>query len=246
MSTESGLAPDTRFIREHGLAAKVAAVVEPVLIDLGYRLVRVQLSGRDGQTLQIMAERPDGTMTAGDCETVSKQVSPVLDVHDPIQGAFHLEISSPGIDRPLVRPSDFDTWAGYEAKIELNRLVSNRKRFRGIVEGFTDGEVRMVVELTAIDKTTSREVVGFPVGLIDEAHLVLTDDLIRESLSRAKKAHEARGSDGPGEDDLAMDGAEMPDLEPVETQTLPKPKEFNARGNYAKTIKKLPKQKQKN
>ena len=135
-------ASQDRYFRESGPAADLAALVEPVLADLGFRLVRVQLSGKEGQTLQIMAERPDGTMSVGDCELVSKQLSPVLDAYDPLPGAYRLEISSPGIDRPLVRPSDFEDWAGFEARIELNQPVNGRKRFRGVLEGFEDGEVR--------------------------------------------------------------------------------------------------------
>lgn len=245
MTTCGGQDIDTRFIRETGVAARIAALVEPVLIDLGYRLVRVQISGRDGQTVQIMAERPDGTMTAGDCEIVSKQVSPIIDVEDPIEGAFLLEISSPGIDRPLVRPSDFDTWAGHEAKIELKQPVSGRKRFKGLIEGFTDGEVRVVVDIVNPEtQKSSREVVGFPISLVGDARLVLTDELIRDSLTRAKKAHAKRGT--AGADETAMDGAEMDDgdVEEIAETAKParpaKPKEFNARGNYAKTVKRKP------
>jgi ribosome maturation factor RimP len=236
---------DTRFIRETGIAARVAEIVEPVVIDLGYRLVRVQISGREGQTLQIMAERADGTMTAGDCELVSRQVSAILDVEDPIEGAFHLEISSPGIDRPLVRASDFDTWAGYEAKVELREAVSGRKRFKGLLEGFTEGEVRMLVDIA--DPQTGagrREVVGFPIGLLADARLVMTDDLIRESLRRAKQARAAAGT---GQRlDTAIDGAELDSaaLEAVMPALPSRPKEFNARGNYAKTIKRKPRDKQ--
>jgi ribosome maturation factor RimP len=238
---------DARFFRETGLAARLAQLVEPVLFDLGYRLVRVQISGRDGQTVQIMAERPDGSMTAGDCERVSRRVSAVLDVEDPIEGAFHLEISSPGIDRPLVRPSDFDTWAGHEAKVELKEAVSGRKRFKGLVEGFTDGEVRMLVDLTdAATKTTRREVLGFPIALLEDARLVLTDELIRESLSRAKRARSAE-PERDAADFAALDGAEM-DPDQLETpkpaadtaRKSPRPKEFNARGTYAKTVKRKP------
>jgi ribosome maturation factor RimP len=230
---------DARFFRETGLAARIAALVEPVLVDLGYRLVRVQLSGRDGQTLQIMAERPDGTMTAGDCETVSRQVSAVLDVEDPIEGAFHLEVSSPGIDRPLVRASDFDTWAGHEAKVELKQPVSGRKRFKGLVEGFTEGEVRMVVDLVDPEtKASRREVLGFPLDLVEDARLVLTDDLVRESLRRAKQARSAAGRTDTI--DAPMDGAEFDGaaLEPLaEERPRPQDKPFNARGTYAKTTK---------
>jgi ribosome maturation factor RimP len=207
--------PTARFLTETGLAARIAETVEPVIVDLGYRLVRVSLSGRDGQTLQIMAERPDGTMSAGDCERVSHAVSPVLDVLDPIDGAFHLEISSPGIDRPLVRPADFDDWAGHEVKLELKEPVSGRKRFRGIIEGHDSGEARVAVEIAAAGEKPRTEVLGFPVGLIAEARLVMTDELIRASLTRAKKAREARGDTST--DDEFTDGADAPDdLEDVQ------------------------------
>ncbi len=199
----SGATRDERFIREHGVAAAIAGVVEPVLLDLGFRLVRVTVSGRDGQTVQVMAERPDGTMSADDCEQVSTAISPVIDVLDPIADAYRLEVSSPGIDRPLVRPTDFEDWAGYVAKIELKEPVSGRRRFRGVLEGFTDEEVRVLVEVAAPGETPREESLGFPVSLVQDARLVLTDDLVRESLRRAKKA---RTSDAGT---AAMDGAEM-------------------------------------
>jgi ribosome maturation factor RimP len=198
--------PDARFVREQGVAAAIAGVVEPVLTDLGYRLVRVSVSGRDGQTVQVMAERPDGTMSADDCERVSVAVSPVIDVLDPISGAYRLEVSSPGIDRPLVRPSDFEAWAGHEAKVELREAVSGRKRFRGVIEGYEAGEARMVVEIDAGNGEKSPQTVGFPLSLVHEARLVLTDELVRDSLRRAKKA--AR----PG---VALDGAEMDETDVV-------------------------------
>ena len=187
MQRPEAVAPSARFIRESGVAAAVAALVEPALEDLGFRLVRVQISGQDGQSLQIMAERPDGTISIGDCEKISRQLSVLLDANDPIQGAYRLEVSSPGIDRPLVRPSDFEDWAGYEAKIELRELVNGRKRYRGQLEGFTDGEVRIECDL----EKHGRQVVGFPVALIEEAKLVLTDELVRETLRRAKKGRPA-------------------------------------------------------
>ena len=99
---------DNRIIVEEGLEGRIAAIVEPVIEQLGYRLVRIRMSGLNGTTLQIMAERPDGTMTVEDCEAVSRGVSPVLDVEDPLDRAYHLEVSSPGIDRPLVRRQDFE------------------------------------------------------------------------------------------------------------------------------------------
>ena len=133
---------DDRFYSETGLAATLAGLVAPVLENLGYRLVRVKISGRDGQTVQIMAERPDGSMMIEDCETVSRELSPLLDAHDLISDAYRLEVSSPGIDRPLVRASDFENWAGHLAKIELREPVDSRRRFQGKLEGFEDGEVR--------------------------------------------------------------------------------------------------------
>ena len=172
-----------RFIHETGLAAKVAAVIEPVLENRGFRLVRVTVTGREGKTVQVMAERPDGTMTIDDCEAVSRELSPVLDVHDPIAGSYRLEISSPGIDRPLVRPSDFEDWSGYEAKIELKEAIDGRKRFRGVLAGFEDGEIRIELNLDQVGHT----VLGLPVALVADAKLVLTDELIREALRRAKK-----------------------------------------------------------
>ncbi len=183
---DDGAPSGERFIHETGLAAGIATLVEPVLNDLGFRLVRVQLTGSDSQTLQIMAERPDGSMSVGDCETVSRQVSPVLDAYDPLTNAYRLEISSPGIDRPLVRPTDFEDWSGFEAKIELKQPVNGRKRYRGILDGFENGEVRVECDLDQVGK----QVLGFPMALIGEAKLVLSDDLIRETLRRAKKLKE--------------------------------------------------------
>lgn len=177
---------DVRFQVESGSAQAVAALSEPVLADLGFRLVRVKIGGGDGSesvTVQIMCERPDGTMAIEDCEQVSRALSPVFDVEEPVQGAYRLEVSSPGIDRPLVRPSDFETWAGYEAKLELAQSVDGRKRFRGKLEGFHEGEVRIACDLG----DAGIQVLGFQTHLIAEARLVLTDDLIRETLRRAKK-----------------------------------------------------------
>ncbi len=200
----------TRFLRETGLAAQVAGLVEPVLEDLGFRLVRVKVSMREGSTVQIMAERPDGTITVEECAEISRNVSAVLDVHDPIPSGYQLEVSSPGIDRPLVRPSDFETWSGYEVRIELKEPVSGRKRFRGSIEGFADGEIRLEIELSGEEAAQAggvqRQVIGLPIDLVNDAKLVLTDDLIREALSRAKKAREGKG------EDAVMDGGDASGL----------------------------------
>ena len=136
---------EPRIITETGLEARIANIVEPTVEGLGYRLVRVKLSAMNGATLQIMAERPDGTMTVDDCERLSRDLSPALDVEDPIDRAYHLEVSSPGIDRPLVRRSDFERWAGHLAKIELSRPVHGRKRIRGVLAGVEGDGTRVSV-----------------------------------------------------------------------------------------------------
>src|SRR5712691_12932660 len=132
-SLQADLEP--RLVAEQGTAARVAAIAEPVLGGIGYRLVRVKISGLDGCTVQIMAERPDGTMTVEDCEDVSRALSPVLDVADPIDRAYRLEISSPGMDRPLVRCSDFERFAGHQIKVEMAAAIDGRRRFRGVLLG---------------------------------------------------------------------------------------------------------------
>jgi len=180
-----GAAPSERFVHETGPAAEMAALVEPVLEDMGFRLVRVVMSRRDGGTIQIMADKAGGAINIDDCASISRRLSPLLDAHDPIEGRYFLEVSSPGIDRILVRPSDFEDWAGFEAKVELKELVGGRKRFRGILEGYEDGEMRLQVRL---DEKGEPQTIGLPVELIHEAKLVLTDDLIRASLAKAKAA----------------------------------------------------------
>src|SRR5262249_23196749 len=112
-----GKAPTTRFLRESGPAAGIAGLLPPALVGVGFRLVRVAMSKRDGGTIQVMADKQGGVITVDDCADVSRRISPLLDAHDPIEGRYFLEVSSPGIDRILVRPSDFEDWAGYEAKV---------------------------------------------------------------------------------------------------------------------------------
>jgi ribosome maturation factor RimP len=182
---------DKRLITESGVAARVAAIVEPVVEDLGFHLVRVKVTGTNGCTVQIMAERPDGTMSVDDCETVSRAISPVLDLEDPIERAYYLEISSPGIDRPLVRRSDFERWTGHEAKIEMAVPVDGRKRFRGFIRG-VEGDA-VVVELPDVKEGDER-IVRLALSGLGDARLVLTDELIRESLRRGT-APAADGND---------------------------------------------------
>jgi ribosome maturation factor RimP len=197
---------EPRLIDETGVAARVAHIALPVLADLGFRLVRVKLSAQAGTTVQIMAERPDGTMTVDDCEKVSQALSPVLDVEDPVKQAYRLEISSPGIDRPLVRISDFTRALGLEARVEMNHGVGEdgRKRFRGLI-GAVEGEGTAAhIKLTRTDaKPGESEEVLLPLRDIGEARLVLTEDLIRAALKAAKAAEAAEPAnenDQPGDE----------------------------------------------
>jgi len=183
---------ETRLVRETGPAARVAALVEPVAADLGLRLVRVKVTSQNGCTVQIMAEREDGTLAIADCERLSRAVSPVLDLEDPVAGAYNLEISSPGIDRPLIRRIDFERWAGHEAKIEMALPLDGRKRFRGQLRGL-DGDMA-VLEL-ADAKDGADRLVRLPLADLGEARLVLTDELVRESLRRDAAAAALAGAD---------------------------------------------------
>jgi len=183
---------EPRLIVEPGMSARVATIAEPVIEQLGYRLVRVKVSAADGCTVQIMVERPDGTMVVEDCETVSRALSPVLDMADPIDKAYRLEVSSPGIDRPLVRKSDFDRYAGHLVKIETEIPIDGRKRFRGLLIG-TEGEAARIRQ---DDKKDDMEAGGaaeilLPIEEMSEAKLVLTDELVTEALRRGKTAERA-------------------------------------------------------
>jgi ribosome maturation factor RimP len=186
---------EPRLIVDSGLSARVAAVAEPVLEGMGYRLVRVRVSGMAGCTVQIMAERPDGSMSIEDCEAVSRALSPVLDVADPIERGYRLEISSPGIDRPLVRRSDFERYAGHVIKLEMSAAVAGRRRFRGVLLG-AEGDVARIRRTDAVPGESDEALL--PIGDMAEARLVLTDELITESLRRGKAA-ERRAAAGPGE-----------------------------------------------
>jgi ribosome maturation factor RimP len=177
-----------RLTRETGLEARIAHLVEPIAADLGYELVRVKVSGLNGMTVQIMAERPDGTMTVEDCELLSRNVSPAMDVADLIAREYHLEVSTPGIDRPLTRAKDFDLWSGHEAKLEMERAVDGRKRFRGILLGVKDGKAGMRL----LDTPEAGEV-WLPLDDLGEAKLVLTDALIKAVPRRVAAADESPG-----------------------------------------------------
>src|ERR1700685_4343369 len=180
----TGFADEPRLIAEPGRAARVAVLAEPVLADLGYRLVRVRISGSAGCTVQIMAERPDGTMGIEDCEAVSRALSPVLDVADPIESAYQLEVSSPGIDRPLVRRSDFDRYAGYVAHVEMQAPIDGRRRFRGELLGTNGDCARIRYEANTEESAEAL----LRIDDMMEAKLVLTDALIAQSLRKSKQS----------------------------------------------------------
>ena len=167
------------LVAETGKMADVARLIAPPLEAMGYVVVRVRLSGGGRPVLQIMGERTDGReMTVEDCAEISRAVSAILDVEDPIAGAYVLEVSSPGIDRPLTRPDDFARFAGHEAKLELNVAVDGRKRFRGRLVGLEGESVRIAAE--------DGECL-LPLPEIRAAKLVLTDALIADSLKRQNR-----------------------------------------------------------
>lgn len=176
---------------------KLAALLRPTVEALGLQLVRIRLMGGRRPTLQIMAERPDGTMEVDDCAELSHAVSALLDVEDPIDREYVLEVSSPGIDRPLTRPADFARYAGFEAKLETADLIDGRKRFRGVLKGLEGEGASAAVKIEA----TELGEVAVPIAALSDAKLVLTDELVAESLKgRAKK---------PGQPASAADGAEI-------------------------------------
>ncbi len=187
-SVDTDLLAEPRLVVEPGVAARVSAVAAPVLEGMGYRLVRIRISGEAGCTVQIMAERPDGTMLIEDCEAVSRALSPVLDVADPIDRAYRLEISSPGIDRPLVRRSDFERHAGHLVKIEMAVTAHGRKRFRGKLAGVEGNAVRIHRDDAPAGEATD---VLLVMEDIADARLVLTDELVAE-FDAARQSRRAR------------------------------------------------------
>ncbi len=195
---------EPRLITETGIDQRLAEIIEPVLVGMDYQLVRVRLLNQNGLTLQIMCERTDGTMTVEDCEKVSMAISPVLDVEDPLDKAYHLEVSSPGIDRPMVRVSDFRRWTGHLVKIETSILVENRKRFRGKITEVTDEGFRLERDQIAYGE---EPVVAIPFSTLADAKLILTDDLIRDALKadKAARAAAANQNEAEDEDDIQED-----------------------------------------
>lgn len=225
---DAELLAEPRLVVEPGAGARVAAIATPVLEGMGYRLVRIKISAEAGCTVQIMAERPDGSMHVEDCEAISNALSPVLDIEDPIQRAYRLEISSPGIDRPLVRRSDFLRFQGHLVKVDMAVAVGGRKRFRGWISAVEGGEV-------LIDREGARDgedpITRLPMEDIGSANLVLTDELVAESMRRGKHAEE----DLKRELGLAPPPAPHAKRSDPKKSFAPKPK-----GKAAKVAKKPP------
>lgn len=168
-----------------GPARPLLAIVEPVVADLGFHLVRIRITGEGTKTIvQVMAERDDGTLQIEDCEAISHALSAVLDVEDPLHGAYALEVSSPGLARPLTRPVDFDRWAGHEAKLEVTQAVDGQRRFRGVLDGFEDGELRLLTEVAGHQEP---QVLGFTLALLAEARLVTDEAALKQALRSGKE-----------------------------------------------------------
>jgi ribosome maturation factor RimP len=191
---------EKRYIKETGLEQRIARIVEPVANDLGYSLVRVKMTQENGLTLQIMAEDGNGRFNITDCERLSKDVSPVLDVEDPIDREYHLEVSSPGIDRPLVRARDFAAYIGHEAKVELSDLLDGRRRFRGLIKA-VDGD-HVVITLPDVPKGTEPDF-RLPLTMLAEAKLVMSDKLM--NLAQVDQ------QEFPIDDDADIETVELPD-----------------------------------
>jgi ribosome maturation factor RimP len=195
----------TDLIAKTAIDRRLAEIITPTIEGLGFELVRVRLQGGRTATLQIMADRPEGGIVVDDCAKISTAVSAVLDVEDPIEDNYHLEVSSPGIDRPLTRLKDFDIWEGYEAKIETSEPIDGRKRFKGIVRGTEGDEV-----LIEIEEKGEQVTIGLQFDWLSDAKLVLTDELIDEML-RQKKASGAIDEDQF--DEIETEDTDSPDEE---------------------------------
>jgi len=194
---------DKRYIAETGVESRVAAIVAPVAADMGYALVRVKILPENGCTLQIMAEDDKGRFSITDCEKLSRELNPVLDVEEPIDRAYHLEVSSPGVDRPLVRVRDFVRHIGHEAKVELRHMINGRKRFRGTIAACD--ETHVTITLPDVPEGAEPNHI-LPLADIGEARLVMTDAL----LDAARREQE---------NDETLDDLEIETVEDTEEET---------------------------
>lgn len=198
----------TDLIAKTPIDRRLAEIVAPVIDDLGYELVRIRLMGGKTHTLQIMADKPDGGIEVNDCARISNAVSTILDVEDPLEDAFTLEVSSPGIDRPLTRLKDFEAWAGHEAKVETTELIDGRRRFKGVLAGIEGDEI--LVTLPEPDADGAAITIGLKFDWLSDAKLVLTDDLIAEMLRLRKAAETIETTDF---DEIVTESDAMTDQE---------------------------------
>ncbi|HQZ12922.1 MAG TPA: ribosome maturation factor RimP [Devosia sp.] len=199
---------EKRYIKESGIEARIARIIEPVANDLGFSLVRVRVTQENGCTLQIMAEDQDGRFNITDCEKLSKEISPVLDVEDPIDREYHLEVSSPGIDRPLVRARDFEAFIGHEAKIELSDMLEGRRRFRGIIKAADADSVTITLPDAPKGEDPDHKL---PLTLLSEAKLVMTDALLNMAS--------ADQEENPIDDDEGIETIELNDTDSAPEET---------------------------
>lgn len=171
------------LIAKTSMDRRMAEIITPSIEALGFDVVRIRVMGGKTNTLQVMAERPDGAIDVDECAQISNAISVLLDVEDPLEEAYALEVSSPGIDRPLTRLKDFETFEGYETKVETTELVSGRRRFKGIIAGVEGDEV-----LLNLEEGGETVTVGLNFEWLSDAKLVLTEDLIKEMLKQRKEA----------------------------------------------------------
>ena len=176
------------LIARTAIDRRLADIVGPVIEGLGFELIRLRLMGGNTRILQIMADRPDGGINVDECGAISTAVSASLDVEDPIEENYVLEVSSPGIDRPLTRLKDFDIWKGWEARIETTELIDGRRRFKGTLAGIEGEEV-----LIAIEEGKEEVIIGLNFEWLSDAKLILTDELIAEMLRQRKVAEPEDG-----------------------------------------------------
>ncbi len=174
------------LIAKSSMDRRMAEILTPVIEDMGFEIVRIRVMGGNTKTLQIMAERPDGGIEVDECARISTAVSATLDVEDPLDDAYTLEVSSPGIDRPLTRLKDFETWEGYEARIETTEMIDGRRRFKGILAGIEGDEV--LINISEDGAGGEPVTIGLHFDWLSDAKLILTDELISEMLRQRKAA----------------------------------------------------------
>jgi len=194
---------EKRYIRETGVEARIVAIIEPIAADMGFDIVRVKILPDNGCTLQIMAEDSEGGFSISDCQKLSREINPALDAEDPLDKAYHLEVSSAGIDRPLVRARDFARWIGHEARIELLDMLNGRRRFRGDI--VTSDETSVTIKLRdALPQTDPNY--KLDLALIADAKLMMTDKLLEEAKNQQEK------------NNMNIDDVEIIDETPKETK----------------------------